>query len=236
MLAGLCLAGGCGTDRHTVVLDGFPTLQQSTDYTCGPASALAVMQYYQRADESESRLAEAMHTHVDSDSAGAQPGSAKKLCDYGTSIVELHRYFAARTDFAIVASSYRPSPSLLTDTAAVGIQAVGNATPTFSDYALAADFLREHLEAGRPVMVCWNLWGGHWTVCIGYDDRGTADFYDDDRLIMADPYDSTDGTADGRTEVSLVAFFYDWFCTMTPKPWQLQPYLVVAPASIRLKQ
>lgn len=39
MLAGLCLAGGCGTDRHTVVLDGFPTLQQSTDYTCGPASS-----------------------------------------------------------------------------------------------------------------------------------------------------------------------------------------------------
>jgi hypothetical protein len=26
-----------------------------------------------------------------------------------------------------------------------------------------------------------------------------------------------------------VAFFYDWFCTMTPKPWQLQPYIVVAP-------
>ncbi len=24
-------------------------------------------------------------------------------------------------------------------------------------------------------------------------------------------------------------FFYDWFCTMTPKPWQLQPYIVVAP-------
>ena len=46
---------------------------------------------------------------------------------------------------------------------------------------------------------------------------------------MADPCDITDGRTDGYTQVSLVAFFYDWFCTMTPKPWQLQPYIVVAP-------
>lgn len=52
---------------------------------------------------------------------------------------------------------------------------------------------------------------------------------DDDILTMADPCDITDGRTDGYTQVSLVAFFYDWFCTMTPKPWQLQPYIVVAP-------
>jgi hypothetical protein len=46
---------------------------------------------------------------------------------------------------------------------------------------------------------------------------------------MADPCDITDGKVDGYTQVGLVTFFYDWFCTMTPKPWQLQPYIVVAP-------
>lgn len=76
-------------------------------------------------------------------------------------------------------------------------------------------------------MVCWDAWGGHWTVVTSYDDAGTPDFYDDDRLTMADPYDTTDGQRDGITQVGLVQFFYDWFCVMTPQPWQRQEYIVI---------
>ena len=50
-------------------------------------------------------------------------------------------------------------------------------------------------------------------------------------LTMADPYDTTDGQRDGITQVGLVQFFYDWFCVMTPEPWQQQPYIVVEPAT-----
>lgn len=232
ILALLMLAGCNGRQSdNAVALTGFPTLQQSTDYTCGCASAQMVMRYYRADAESEEALAAKMHTHVDSRTPDAQPGSAVMLTDYGTSVKEIYRYFDSREDFEIVASSYRPdvAPALLDDTARVGIQAIGNAAPQFAGYDEAARFFRRQLEEGHPVMVCWNLWGGHWTVCIGYDDRGTADTYDDDLLTMADPYDQTDGRTDGITQVSLVAFFYDWFCTMTPKPWQLQPYIVVAP-------
>ena len=214
---------GCN-GKHTgnsVLLEEFPTLQQTTEYTCGCVAAQMVMQYYHVNNESEHALATKMHTHVDSRTPDAQPGSAVQWTDYGTSVEEVYRYFEGRGDFDIVASSFRPdsSPTLLTDTALVGIQAVGNAAQTFADYGEAARFFRQQLEAERPVMVCWNFWGGHWTVCIGYDDRGTTDTYDD----------ITDGRTDGYTQVSLVAFFYDWFCTMTPKPWQLQPYIVVTP-------
>lgn len=224
---------GCN-GKHTgdgVLLEEFPTRQQTTVYTCGCVAAQMVMQYYHVDEESEEVLAEKMHTHVDSRTPNAQPGSAVQWTDYGTSVEELYRYFDGRGDFDIVASSYRPdsSPTLLTDTALVGIQAVGNVTQSFADYGEAANFFRQQLEAGRPIMVCWNLWGGHWTVCIGYDNRGTTDTYDDDLLTMADPCDITDGKVDGYTQVGLVTFFYDWFCTMTPKPWQLQPYIVVAP-------
>lgn len=232
MLLSLC---ACGGEREGVQLDGFPSFQQTTDYTCGCAAAMSVMQYYDIDGETEEALAMKMHTHVDGHLPDAQPGSAVSLTDYGTSVEEIYRYFEDRADFDIVASSYRPSDSLvlLADTDRVGVQAVGNAEPTFADYGEAARFLRQQLEQGRPVMVCWNLWGGHWTTCIGYSDRGTPDLYDDDLLTMADPYDGTDGLHDGYTQVGLVAFFYDWFCTMTPKPWQLQPYIVVAPKAAR---
>lgn len=230
LVVALCL-GSCRNDGGRVELKNFPSQQQTTDYTCGCASALAVMHYYGVADETEEGLAAKMHTHVDSRVPDAKPGSAVCLTDYGTSVEEIYNYFGSRADFQVVASSFRPADSLalLMDTARVGVQAVGNAEPQFADYSEAALFLRRHLEAGQPVMVCWNMWGGHWTVCIGYDDHGTPDFYDDDLLTMADPYDSTDGLQDGFTQVGLVAFYYDWFCTMTPKPWQLQPYVVVAP-------
>lgn len=228
----LTLAGCSGNSTGSgVLLEGFPTRQQTTDYTCGCVVAQMVMQYYHVDDETEEALAEKMHTHVDSRIPDARPGSAVRWTDYGTSVEEVYRYFDSRKDFDIVASSFHPDsiPALIEDTAHVGMQVVGNAAQTFADYGDAARFFRQQLEAGRPVMVCWNLWGGHWTVCIGYDDRGTTDTYDDDLLTMADPCDITDGRADGYTQVGLVPFFYDWFCTMTPKPWQLQPYIVVAP-------
>jgi len=234
LVGALALLGSCGRSggqQPAVLLADFPTLQQTTDYTCGCASAMMVMRYYRLDAGDEATLAAEMHTHVDSDMPGAQPGSAVKLTDYGTSVEELCRYFSQRPDFRIVASSFSSDTTrpLLGDTARVGIQAVGNREGHFADYGAAASFFRSTLQAGMPVMVCWNLWGGHWTVCIGYDDSGTPDLFDDDILVMADPYDSTDGSPDGLTRVNLVHFFYDWFCTMTPKPHQLQPYLVVAP-------
>lgn len=235
LISGL-LATACSSDTRQsatgqpLLLNNFPTQQQTTDYTCGCVAALMVMHYYQVDDATEEELAIQMHTHVDGETPGAQPGSAVRLTDYGTNPQELWQYFHNRKDFQIVASSYRPDSSLprLTDEARVGIQAVDNVDRTFADYEQAARFFQQQLEAGRPILVCWNQWGGHWTVCIGYNDRGTPDNFDDDLLTMADSYDTTDEAVDGFTQVSLVTFFYDWFCVMSPKPWQLQPYLVVA--------
>ena len=53
-------------------------------------------------------------------------------------------------------------------------------------------------------MVDWIDWGGHWQVIIGLDTIGTDDT-EDDVLVMADPYDTTDHYQDGYYTVPLVA-------------------------------
>jgi len=60
------------------------------------------------------------------------------------------------------------------------------------------DLLKRNLQRGRPTLVLWTDWGGHWVAVIGYDDKGTSRT-DDDDIILADAYDRVDGHPDGRT-------------------------------------
>ena len=77
------------------------------------------------------------------------------------------------------------------------------------------DYIQETLAAGNPIMIGWNDWGGHWQVIIGYDNMGT-ETVQDDVIIVADPYDTTDHNQDGYgvypAERFLYNFtFYDFF-------------------------
>lgn len=91
---------------------------------------------------------------------------------------------------------------------------------TTYDYADNSDainlsFFREHIQAGIPVLVGWNDWGGHWQVVIGYDTMGT-DYEGDDVIIVADPFDTTDHNHDGYGVYGAERFiynftFYDFF-------------------------
>lgn len=77
------------------------------------------------------------------------------------------------------------------------------------------DYVRDTLAEGKPILIGWNDWGGHWQVIIGYDTMGT-DTQQDDVLIVADPYDTTDHNQDGYgvypAERFLYNFsFYDFF-------------------------
>lgn len=65
------------------------------------------------------------------------------------------------------------------------------------------------LKEGTPVMVAWNDWGGHWQVVIGYDNMGT-ETTQDDVLIVADPYDTTDHNQDGYMVYGAERFYYNW--------------------------
>ncbi len=54
----------------------------------------------------------------------------------------------------------------------------------------ALDFVRETLGQGKPVMIGWNDWGGHWQVIIGYETMGTDTCQDD--VIITGPGDVRD--------------------------------------------
>ncbi len=71
------------------------------------------------------------------------------------------------------------------------------------------DFIRETLGEGTPIMVGWNDWGGHWQVIIGYDTMGT-ETTQDDVVIVADPYDTTDHNQDGYGVYGAERFIYNF--------------------------
>ncbi len=71
------------------------------------------------------------------------------------------------------------------------------------------DYIQETLAAGNPIMVGWNDWGGHWQVIIGYDNMGT-ETVQDDVLIVADPYDTTDHNQDGYGVYGAERFMYNF--------------------------
>ena len=77
------------------------------------------------------------------------------------------------------------------------------------------DYIQETLASGDPIIIGWNDWGAHWQIIIGYDDMGT-EVTQDDVIIVADPYDTTDHDQDGYgiypAERFLYNFtFYDYF-------------------------
>ncbi len=69
--------------------------------------------------------------------------------------------------------------------------------------------IQNYLKKGIPVMVAWNDWGGHWQVIIGYDTMGT-ETTQDDVLIVADSYDTTDHNQDGYGIYPAERFYYNW--------------------------
>lgn len=95
------------------------------------------------------------------------------------------------------------------------------------------DFIQETLAAGNPILIGWNDWGGHWQVIIGYDTMGT-ETTQDDVIIVADPYDTTDHNQDGYGIYSAERFlynftFYNFFSEESGEPNDMC-FLVAKPA------
>ena len=69
---------------------------------------------------------------------------------------------------------------------------------TTADYpdGIWMENIQNWLAEGKPVMICWNDWGGHWQIIIGYDTMGT-ETQQDDVFLVADSYDTPDHNQDG---------------------------------------
>ena len=166
------------TDSLTL-LEGFRTTQQVTEWTCGPSSALMVVDWFGMNPSGLTELDLAQMRQ------GGMPGAtlvdgqkeifANLNCEHGQDWVcfSMRDYFAAHPD------------------------------------ADPAALIPELLAQGIPMMIAWDEWGGHWQVIIGYDNMGT-EATQDDVLVLADSYDTTDHNQDGYFLESFERLVFGW--------------------------
>ncbi|MDR0915074.1 MAG: C39 family peptidase [Oscillospiraceae bacterium] len=169
------------TDSLTI-LPKFKTYQQSSEWSCGVASALMVLEYYGKlGDYNEATLAE----FRTADAAGTLPAGTEAGA---TSLRQMIEIFDGVGGF----DSY----------------STFDCKDTVYDM-FNLEYVQTQLKEGTPIMVGWNDWGGHWQVIIGYDTMGT-DIESDDVIIVADPYDTTDHNQDGYGVYGAQRFIYNF--------------------------
>lgn len=226
------------SDNKLVILPQFKTMQQTTEWSGGNVAALMVLHYFGADDGlTEWDMAVAMRSMIDRNhSSGcspvdAVPGTADEYAEYGTTLYDMCRFFRLHGKVRLVSSSCRANYTPDDLVKAGDLYPAcdrGNLYPSFSSPESFAQWLTIQLFSRRAVIVEWSDWDGHWAVIIGIDNNNTPEFYGDDTLIFAEPYDTSDHWQDGYSIAPLERFFYAWKDrAVAPKPYQLQPYLVV---------
>ena len=171
-------------------LTGFRTIQQASGWSCGVTSLLMAMDWYDLRDG------------LNEFDLGALRNTKEKYGAYrwgsATDVQMMINVFDSLNDmYGENVWSYESTYDFVDES--------GN----LSDEYLSTDWIIETLSEGRPILVGWNSFGGHWQVIIGYDTMGT-EATADDVLILADPYDSTDHRNDGYNIQSYERLYYDW--------------------------
>jgi hypothetical protein len=171
------------------ILEKFKTHQQTSEWSCGVTSALMVLEWYGKLESHhENTLSEFRSSRQGSNgpTGGTTPGA--------TNLRQMIDIFDGVGGFNVYST----------------FDCVDNVHDVFT-----FDFIKETLQAGNPILIGWNDWGGHWQAIIGYDTMGT-DVENDDVIIVADPYDTTDHNQDGYGVYGAERFiynftFYDFF-------------------------
>ncbi len=241
------------SNDELTIISNFKTFQQTSEWSCGNAVVLMVLEHFGVDKYSEWDIAVKSNAGVDLDVPGSEPGSANNFPEYGTSVDDMVRFFDAIGGFKIVQTSYKAdykaSDLIQEGDTSVPSTEWGNLPGTFESVSLYASendpdtekwvddakdsyfvkWITGNLKANRPIMVEWCDWDGHWQAIIGYDTQGTSGI-GDDVIIFADPYDTSDHWQDGYYYYPAERWFYMWTDrAVAPKPYQLQPFIIVEP-------
>jgi len=185
--------------KTLIILKHFKTYQQTSEYSCGPACAVMVLNWF-GIEDSEKQLA------IDTDARYYDDPRADG--SYGAPTSKLAEAFRTR--------------GLSVKTSADTADSSGCSFPTEDDFK---KYVEGKLKSGVPIMTENVEWGGHWMVIIGYDDMGT-DTNLDDVLIFADPYDTSDQCRDGYYTKNFERYFYEWFdFRVMSKAEKIQQYI-----------
>ena len=180
----------------------FKTYQQTSDYTCGAACAVMAFYWFGITNLSEDALTKEMDIRQDDNPR--EDGS------FGCTTAALAQAFRSR-GFGVLSSADTQDKN----------------GRSFATAAQFAQTVQDNIKNNRVMLTENSDWGGHWMVLIGYDDMGT-DTLEDDILLFADPYDTTDHNQDGYRIKSLQHYFYEWLdCSIMPKEQRIQQYVTI---------
>lgn len=181
------------------ILDNFSTIQQSTEFSCGVTSSLMTLYHFDMlpTDEdgmlAESDASLSKIRQVDEETGLGEPGAT-----YVEGMQEIFDYMAETYDQKWVTAN--------------DLNLVYNEDwecNALGDKWLEIDLIPYLIENNVPLMIGWDEWGGHWQVVIGYDNMGT-EATQDDVVILADAYDTTDHNQNGYVLESFERLVYGW--------------------------
>ena len=169
-----------GTEGSRILLKNYTVLQQTMSSTCGICATNSVLSYYgEKANPYDMELS-FLDTYESVNNVTVK--------GKGSTVNALKK---ALTQKGYSSSTYATSKG---------------STPKFDTYEKYMQFIRETLQAGRPLVACTYLGSGHFITVIGHDTMGTESIYDD-VIIVADSCDYWDGYQDGYNVYSAYKFF-----------------------------
>ena len=194
------MKSGDGATGTLHILPHFKTIQQSTEWTCGTASALMNIEWFGKnavregTDKKETDVS--LATHRQDAKAGATTKDGMR---------QVFKYMSDtyNQDWTVFTNSDLDEPE--------GEESyIGGYCLQAGDSPDWPGLIPYLIDNGIPMMVGSDEWGGHWQVIIGYDSMGTPDMTEDDVLILADPYDTTDHNQDGYVVKGFERLVYAW--------------------------
>jgi hypothetical protein len=170
------------------IIENFETIQQATEFNCGPTSMLMVMNSF--ADTGDLTEVDLDYLRYKEDEKGGSTvremvNIIDNLNDGGVKWDYLSTYDVTYSEYS------------------------GSVSHKGEELDIYEEMIPYFVSQGIPVMIMWHEWGGHWQAVIGYDDMGT-DGTQDDVIILADPYDTTDHNQNGYMIESFERLVYDW--------------------------
>ena len=169
-----------GTEGSRILLKNYTVLQQTMTSTCGICATNSVLAYYGDGSNQYDMELSLLNEY---ESANNVTVKGK-----GTTVNALKKVL---TQKGYSSSAYFTKKG---------------SAPKFDTYEKYMQFIRDNLQAGRPIVACTYLGSGHFITIIGHDTMGTEYIYDD-VIIVADSCDYWDGYQDGYNVFSAYKFF-----------------------------
>ena len=180
---------GEGPTNTLKILKHYKTIQQSTEWTCGCTSALMAMEWFDMNNgETPKTDISLSYSRQDKEAGATYLKGMKQLFN--------------KKDWYVFSIDDLTDPA--GEESYIGKYCLQGGTDP--EWPGLIPYL---IDNGIPMIIGSDDWGGHWQTIIGYDDMGTSGTQDD-VLILADSYDTTDHEQDGYTIRSFERLVYGW--------------------------